>query len=104
MKASGATRSGELRGATGPVGVCRRVLVGAMLAGLLLGGASADADSHGPPAHDGGHEASGRPAPGSFCTFATCAPRRADPARGVLAFGGTALVAGLLARRRLPRH
>lgn len=43
-------------------------------------------------------ETSGQP--GSFCTFATCRPRAADPARGVLAFGGTALVAGLIARRR----
>jgi len=38
--------------------------------------------------------------PGSYCTLGTCRPRTADPTRGVLAFGGAAGVAGLLARRR----
>jgi hypothetical protein len=36
----------------------------------------------------------------SFCTFARCAPRRANPIRGAASFGAVVLGAGLLARRR----
>ncbi len=43
-----------------------------------------------------------RPLEEQICTFATCAPRSANPLTSVASFGLAALAAGWFARRRTP--